>query len=86
MNEIGDGEEVNGDGKDERGEAVEEFEWDDLEERFLAKMEECRGVEEGIWQEFRGWVEVRFPFSFFSRIEPGVQACIWRVSFLPYGG
>ncbi|KAI4193342.1 MAG: hypothetical protein LQ350_008360 [Teloschistes chrysophthalmus] len=37
---------------------LEAFRWDDLEERFLRKMEECQKGEEELEKEFRGWCEV----------------------------
>ncbi|KAI4101278.1 MAG: hypothetical protein L6R37_005021 [Teloschistes peruensis] len=37
---------------------LEAFGWDDLEERFLRKMEECQKGEEELEKEFRGWCEV----------------------------
>ncbi len=39
-------------------ELLEPYEWDDLEERFLKKMEECQIREEGIEKEFREWIQV----------------------------
>ena len=39
-------------------EALEEYSWSDLEERFAAKMRECEAKEEELGREFREWVEV----------------------------
>lgn len=39
-------------------EPIEEFDWDGLEERFWAKMEECKKVEEGLMEEFGELIEV----------------------------
>ena len=39
-------------------ESLEPFGWDDLEERFLQKMEECRRQEAEIEKDFREWCEV----------------------------
>ncbi|KAL8920965.1 MAG: hypothetical protein Q9208_005991 [Pyrenodesmia sp. 3 TL-2023] len=39
-------------------ELLEPYEWDDLEERFLKKMEECQVREEGIEKEFREWIQI----------------------------
>lgn len=46
-------------------EKLEDFDWDDLEARFCAQMEECRREEEVIGEEFREWVEVCFYFVYF---------------------
>lgn len=45
-------------------ELLEPFAWDDLEERFALKMEECRKQEAEIEKEFREWCHVcrSFPF------------------------
>lgn len=45
---------------------LEAFGWDDLEERFLRKMEECQKGEEELEKEFRGWCEVSCSSSLFS--------------------
>ena len=45
---------------DDPNQPLEAFDWDDLEARFCAKMEECKKVEEEIGEEFRRWVEVSF--------------------------
>ncbi|MCJ1228400.1 hypothetical protein MMC12_005061 [Toensbergia leucococca] len=37
---------------------MDEYGWDDLEERFLARMGECRKKEEEINMEFREWLKV----------------------------
>ena len=37
---------------------LEEYEWKGLEEQFAKRMEGFRAVEEGIWEEWRGWGEV----------------------------
>ncbi|KAL8661623.1 MAG: hypothetical protein Q9202_005451 [Teloschistes flavicans] len=37
---------------------LEAFAWDDLEDRFMKKMEECQKGEEELEKEFRGWYEV----------------------------
>lgn len=47
-------------------EPIEEFDWDGLEERFWAKMEECKKVEEGLMEEFGELIEVCF-LSFLHR-------------------
>lgn len=49
----GDVEEL-GDAKD----AIEPFEWNDLEERFWREMEECRKVEKEIEEDFAELLEV----------------------------
>ena len=38
---------------------LEDFDWDDLEERFCKKMEECGKVEKELEEEFAEWIEVR---------------------------
>lgn len=43
-------------------ELLEPFGWDDLEERFAEKMEECQRQEAEIEQEFREWCQVISPF------------------------
>ncbi|KAL8998203.1 MAG: hypothetical protein Q9169_002688 [Polycauliona sp. 2 TL-2023] len=44
-------------------EPLEPFEWDDLEERFVQKMEECQKQEEEIEHEFREWCQkAHIPF------------------------
>lgn len=40
-------------------EELEPFDWEELEARFHAKMEECTREEEKIGEEFREWVEAR---------------------------
>ena len=40
-------------------EPLDEFDWDDLEERFCMKMEECGKVEKELEEEFGEWLEVR---------------------------
>ena len=37
---------------------LEEYDWADLETQFAKRMEAFRTVEEGIWEEWRGWGEV----------------------------
>ncbi|KAI4249464.1 MAG: hypothetical protein LQ352_005628, partial [Teloschistes flavicans] len=37
---------------------LEAFAWDDLEDRFMKKLEECQKGEEELEREFRGWYEV----------------------------
>ncbi len=37
---------------------LEEYDWADLESQFTKRMEAFRAVEEGIWEEWRGWGEV----------------------------
>ena len=39
-------------------ESLEPFEWDDLEDRFVQKMEECQRQEADIEKEFREWCQV----------------------------
>lgn len=39
---------------------LEAYQWGGLERDFKDAMEGCRGVEDGLWQEWRGWGEVRF--------------------------
>ncbi|KAL8857987.1 MAG: hypothetical protein Q9178_005447 [Gyalolechia marmorata] len=48
-------------------ESLEPFGWDDLEERFLQKMEECRRQEAEIEKEFREWCEVFQAWASVSR-------------------
>ncbi|KAI4141462.1 MAG: hypothetical protein L6R39_005322, partial [Caloplaca ligustica] len=38
-------------------EPLEAYTWDELEEHFLTKMEECRSEEAEIEREFRGWID-----------------------------
>ncbi|KAL8856604.1 MAG: hypothetical protein Q9198_010766, partial [Flavoplaca austrocitrina] len=45
-------------------EMLEPFGWDDLEERFALKMEDCRRQEAEIDKEFREWCHVGRSFSF----------------------
>lgn len=45
-----------GDSKD----VLEEFGWDDLEDRFCAAMDKFKKIEEDIGEEFREWLEVGF--------------------------
>ena len=40
--------------------ALEPHDWDELEERFTAKMKECQEREEELGREFAEWVEVRW--------------------------
>ncbi|KAL8899912.1 MAG: hypothetical protein Q9207_005956 [Kuettlingeria erythrocarpa] len=40
-------------------ELLEPYEWHDLEERFLKKMEECQIREEGIEREFKEWIQTK---------------------------
>lgn len=40
--------------------ALEPLDWDDLEERFEARMRECQAREEELGREFGEWVEVRW--------------------------
>ena len=40
--------------------ALEPLDWDDLEERFEARMRECQAREEELGREFGQWVEVRW--------------------------
>ena len=48
-------------------EQLEPYGWYELEERFLAKMDECQRREEEIEREFREWCQVSyFHLSFFS--------------------
>ena len=57
----GDGQVLDGGGTnsiDNAKEKIEEFDWDGLEERFWARMEECKRVEEGIMEEFGELLEV----------------------------
>lgn len=51
-------------------ELLEPFGWDDLEERFAQKMEECQRQEAEIEQEFREWCQVSSLFFFYSPIFP----------------
>ena len=37
---------------------LEEYEWQELEQQFERRMEAMRVVEEGIWEEWRGWGEI----------------------------
>ena len=37
---------------------LEDYDWLDLEDQFAKRMEAFRAVEEGIWEEWRGWGEV----------------------------
>lgn len=37
---------------------LEDYAWEDLEQRFAAKMEECRKNEEALGQEFSEWLKV----------------------------
>lgn len=54
-------------GSKEPQEALEHYDWDDLEARFLAEMEKCRKAEEEIGEEFKEWLAVRFEeFSYYS--------------------
>ena len=39
-------------------EPLEPFDWDALEERYHAKMQECQKAEEGIYADFATWVKV----------------------------
>lgn len=63
----GEGQGLDGSGTNDMENAkekIEEFDWDGLEERFWAKMEECQKVEEGIMEEFGELIEVcLFPLS-----------------------
>ena len=43
---------------DDLRDELEPFDWEELEARFYAKMEECTREEERIGEEFREWVEV----------------------------
>lgn len=43
-------------------EQLEPFDWEALEARFVVQIEECEHEEERIGEEFKGWVEVCFPF------------------------
>lgn len=45
-------------------EALEPFGWDDLEDRFVKKMEDCEKQEAAIEKEFAEWCRVRFTSSF----------------------
>ena len=38
---------------------LEEYEWAQLEEQFEKRMEAFKAVEDGIWEEWREWGEVR---------------------------
>ena len=38
---------------------LEEYEWAQLEEQFAKRMEAFKAVEDGIWEEWREWGEVR---------------------------
>ena len=51
-------------------ELLQPFEWDDLEERFALKMEDCRRQEAEIEKEFREWCHVGRSFSFNPPIVP----------------
>jgi len=37
---------------------LEEYDWPELEEQFVKRMEAFKAVEEGIWEEWREWGEV----------------------------
>ena len=37
---------------------LEEYDWAELETQFAKRMEAFRTVEEGIWEEWRGWGEI----------------------------
>ena len=37
---------------------LEEYEWAELEAQFERRMEAMRAVEEGVWEEWRGWGEI----------------------------
>ncbi|KAL8748043.1 MAG: hypothetical protein Q9184_007517, partial [Pyrenodesmia sp. 2 TL-2023] len=39
-------------------ELLEPYQWDDLEERFLKRMEQCQAREEEIEKDFREWIQV----------------------------
>ena len=39
--------------------ALEPLDWQDMEERFAARMKECQAKEEELGREFAEWVEVR---------------------------
>ncbi len=68
-------------------ESLEPFGWDDLEERFLQKMEECRREEAEIEKEFREWCEVSLVTTLlFGMFDPAIQSCVaclfpWRVRY-----
>lgn len=49
INDVGDSKDV-----------LEEFGWDDLEDRFCAAMDKFKKIEEDIGEEFREWLEVEF--------------------------
>ncbi len=51
-------EEDNGKKVENAKEQIEPFDWEDLEERFWERMEECRRVEEGVMGEWGECVEV----------------------------
>lgn len=48
-------------------ESLEPYEWDELEERFLKKMEECQIREKEIEEEFREWIQVSSSIYYDSR-------------------
>lgn len=47
---------------------LEAYGWDDLEARFLKKMEECQIHEEELEKEFRQWIDVSVPLRSCSAI------------------
>lgn len=38
--------------------ALDDYDWQELEERFAARMKECEAREEELGREFKEWVEV----------------------------
>ena len=37
---------------------LEEYDWLELEEQFMKRMEAFKAVEDGIWEEWKGWGEL----------------------------
>ena len=50
--------------------ALEPHDWEELEERFAAKMKECQARELELGREFQEWVEVRGFLKFYFLLSP----------------
>lgn len=56
-------------------EALEDYDWDDLEARFHAEMEKCRKAEEEIGKEFKEWLAVRLQLHRVLFFSPCIFDC-----------
>lgn len=51
---------------DNSKDSLEDFDWDDLEQRFCTAMEKFQKIEDEIGEEYRQWLQVRFLASLFQ--------------------